>query len=693
VDSIRDLLQRLRETQGDTLAQAALTAEFLVVSRPDEERGPLRAALDAAAVLHWFDAELLGKVLAIPDGDARIWCQTLKEHSFAEPYRGETDRHYNLHESTRLGWRIRFARERPDRFRALSLRTSSCFADNLTPSGRIEWIYHLLCGDPDIGVSELENLDREWSGSARPEHRSALAVALQELVVTDLVKGKARAWSLLTIGWTRDTRGETAQLAEIAAETLRLACESGDKSAEADARCLVGDVLWARGELEPAQKAYDEFLSLRRHSAEQDPSNASWQRELAHSRVGDVLQAMGRLEAAHAAFDQYLAISRRLAEQGPSNAGRQRDLAVAHSRIGGVSQALGRLEAAQAAFEQDLAISRRLAEQDPSNAGWQRDLAVTHGRIGDVLQAQGRLEAAHAAFDQDLAISRRLAEQDPSNAGWQRDLAVAYRRVGDVLQAQGRLEAAQAAFDQYLAISRRLAEQDPSNAGWQLELAVAYSRVGDVSQARGRLEAAQAAFDQDLAIFRRLAEQDPSNAGWQRDLAVAYRRVGDVLQAQGRLEAAQAAFDRYLAISRRLAEQDPSNADWQRDLAVAFLRIGRIAVAANLKDIGLPLYEESLRILAALVQRAPGFVRWAEDMKIVEAELTALRATIASSPDGAADGVRHRKRQGRGDPCHGVADRLHSQPIQPASLTSSMRRRRCSRPVSPAPENNRGQTP
>jgi tetratricopeptide (TPR) repeat protein len=141
-----------------------------------------------------------------------------------------------------------------------------------------------------------------------------------------------------------------------------------------------------------------------------------------------------------------------------------------------------------------------------------------------------------------------------------------------------------------------------------------------------------------LAIFRRLAEQDPSNAGLQRNLAAAHSRVGGVLEAQGRLEDAQAAFEQDLTISRRLAEQDPSNADWQRGLALACLRVGRIAAAANLNEIRLPLYEESLRIFAELVKIAPNFVQWAENKKIVETELTALRATIRSSPNGAADG-------------------------------------------------------
>src|SRR5271169_6702376 len=89
VDLIDDLFQRLKETQGDTRAQSALTAEFLVVSRPDAEQRPLRAALDAAALLHWFDADLLERVLEIRDEDAQRRFEMLKRYSFVERYRGE----------------------------------------------------------------------------------------------------------------------------------------------------------------------------------------------------------------------------------------------------------------------------------------------------------------------------------------------------------------------------------------------------------------------------------------------------------------------------------------------------------------------------------------------------------------------------------------------------------------------------
>ena len=112
--------------------------------------------------------------------------------------------------------------------------------------------------------------------------------------------------------------------------------------------------------------------------------------------MGGVLEAQGKLAEAQAAFEEALAISRRLAEQDPSNAGWQSDLAAAHSRVGGVLEAQGKLTEAQAAYEEALAISRRLAEQDPSNAGWQSGLAAAHNRVGGVLEAQGKLTEAKA---------------------------------------------------------------------------------------------------------------------------------------------------------------------------------------------------------------------------------------------------------------------------------------------------------
>jgi CRP/FNR family cyclic AMP-dependent transcriptional regulator len=334
-DPVHQFLQSLEETRGDTRAQAALTAEFLLMTRSEAEREPLRDALDAATVLRWFDDDLLRQVLEIPTEEARRRSEVLNSFSFVERYqRGEEEVCY-IHEATRLGWRHKLSSRNPDRFRTLSLRAASCFAADGTPAGRIEWVYHLMCGDPDVGASKLEELDRQWSTNSRSEDRYALATALQELENTQHLQGRARAWSVLWIARTRVMRGEAGELAGVLAEVLKLAGESGDKSAQADAMRFEGEVRQAQGDLTAAQAAFGESIAISRRLVEEDPGNALWQRGLAVTlgRTGDLLRSHGKLKAAQEAFEESLAISQRLAEQDPNDVGWQRDLAIAHGRM------------------------------------------------------------------------------------------------------------------------------------------------------------------------------------------------------------------------------------------------------------------------------------------------------------------------------------------------------------------------
>src|ERR1039458_10430755 len=97
-DLIIEFLERLEQAKGDPHAQSAVAAEFALAARPEAEREPLRAALDAAALLHWFDARLLHKVLGIPEEDAAQRFRALKDLPFVEQYRrGEHDLR-NVHE-------------------------------------------------------------------------------------------------------------------------------------------------------------------------------------------------------------------------------------------------------------------------------------------------------------------------------------------------------------------------------------------------------------------------------------------------------------------------------------------------------------------------------------------------------------------------------------------------------------------
>ena len=278
---LEEIVQRLAETEGDVDAQTAVAAAFVLASHPDAERKPLEAALDAAAVLRWFDADLLKKGLEISDEEAANLFEALKAMPFVEQFRGTGPDLRNVQTSTRRGWRKKLLSEAPELFRLLSARAAACYGDDFTPAGRIEWIYHLLSSDPDRGTSELENLACNWRSPLRSEDRYALTAALSELENTGFVQGRPRGRVLLFIAWTRVIRGETAQLANEAHESLRLAGAASDLPAEAEGQCLLGDVLKAQGKLEAAQAAFAEYLAISRRLAEQDPTQAGsgiWRR-------------------------------------------------------------------------------------------------------------------------------------------------------------------------------------------------------------------------------------------------------------------------------------------------------------------------------------------------------------------------------------------------------------------------------
>lgn len=465
-DNFSDFLQRLEAVKGDPQAQAVLAAEFALSARPDVEQAFLKTALDAAAVLHWFDIGLLEEILEISLEEAEASVDILKTFTFVEYFRREENEVCNIHEITRLGWRKQLAREDTERFQGLSMQAAAYFANDLTPSGRIEWIYHLLCTESGQGATELEKLYRDWCLTVHHEDIYGLALVLRELEDSQMLESRARAWALIVIAWSQELHGETAQLADLANQILTLAKVHGDLAAEVEALVLIGDVSQTLGKLETAQTAFESSLTILQKLAECDPGNIGWQREQggAYNRVGDVLQAQGKVEAAQAVFEQALGISQKLAELDPSNAGWQRELGVALNRMGGVLQAQGKLEQAQAAFERSLAISQELAVLDPSNAGWQWGLGVAHSRIGEILQLQGKLEAALAAFEQALNICRHLVELDRGNAAWQRGLMGAYHKVGCVLEVQGKQESAQAAFREAFTIKRRLVELESSDS-------------------------------------------------------------------------------------------------------------------------------------------------------------------------------------------------------------------------------------
>src|SRR5260370_15863709 len=80
------------------------------------------------------------------------------------------------------------------------------------------------------------------------------------------------------------------------------------------------------------------------------------------------LVAQGKLQDALDAYQQGLAIAKRLAEQDKSNADWQRNLSLSYEKDGNSLRLQARLTYTLYAVQQCLTIAKRLAEQDKSNA-------------------------------------------------------------------------------------------------------------------------------------------------------------------------------------------------------------------------------------------------------------------------------------------------------------------------------------
>jgi hypothetical protein len=128
MDTVHDLLQRLDQAKGDTQAQAALIAEFLLNTRPESERENLSKILDAAAVLRWFDVNLLREVLEISTEEAHSHSEALNSFPFVERRRRGSNEVCNLHDSVRLGWRRKIAKRDSAAFRLFSNRATKYLA-------------------------------------------------------------------------------------------------------------------------------------------------------------------------------------------------------------------------------------------------------------------------------------------------------------------------------------------------------------------------------------------------------------------------------------------------------------------------------------------------------------------------------------------------------------------------------------
>ena len=361
------ILAQLKAAQGNPQALTLATLNIVL-----EARGPqLRPLIEAAAIPHWFDRDILTALL--PE-------HAISEETFTaltalpmiEPFQGKG---WNVHESTRLALRHWLAAEHPERLRELSARAADHFHPQ--PDAEVETLYHRLLADPEHAARQVGDACYTFQKHGRQTELDRLGLVLAELLTLPQLPAAAEARACLHVVEIRKAYLTTEECQGLAQRALSLFQTQAVADGEMDAWFVLGDVKWAAGQSIDAEQAYQQAKRiLHERLLATQPDSPRWLRDLAiaHSKLGDVRMEQGQLDAAAQAFSESMAIFTRLVALDPVNSSWQYDLAIALAKLGQCNVYTGKPKAGVLLLRKAESQLGQLVQQSPDHAEWRKNL-------------------------------------------------------------------------------------------------------------------------------------------------------------------------------------------------------------------------------------------------------------------------------------------------------------------------------
>ncbi|MFL6233032.1 MAG: CHAT domain-containing protein [Thermoanaerobaculia bacterium] len=333
-----------------------------------------------------------------------------------------------------------------------------------------------------VGIAPYESAQRRFADLGLPRRQAEALLGLGQLQRICLRDGKA---ALRTF-----TRAEPLF--------------AGDPAFEAKVRLPLGELRYARGDLDGATEEYRRALELYRRLGDRADEVVT------ADDLGVALHMRGRYDEAAAFFDRSLALWR--PEDGP---GRK---ALTLLNRGYLYLDLGEADLAGERFREALALFHQAQDRDHE--------AVTLNALGLLAKDAGHPAAALEPLQSALAL------REPGSRGQ----AVTLNTLGVAYRLLGRLEDARRAYQEALAIFRRL--------GDAREQASCLGNLGRLEATAGQDATALDHFDRALGLYRTLA--DPPDLAWALEgKARVLHRRGDLEAARGLMEDALTAVERH----------------------------------------------------------------------------------------------------------------------------------------------------
>lgn len=375
-----EFLKRLAHAQNDE-ERTWLVTESLLATLPPA----MQLILWAAAVPHWFDAEILAALRPELTDQTKALYEELKLLSFVEVFPG---RGHNIHEKTRKIMLGRLWQNNINEFRMLAGNAAQYFAMENSPAAQIEAIYHWVIASPNQGGNRFWNLAQTWCNDFRLAELESLLDNINEHHLVQRLEPSLIAKEAY---WRGRVSFRTYYVDEALTQYNRailLFCEVGDQLGEAYTLKAIGDVLKFLKQNDDALEYYDRaidlFRDLRDRLGEANTLKA----------IGDLLQFLKRNNVALAHYEQAIKLFREVRDRlGEANT---------LKAIGDVLKFLKLSSDALTHYEQAIELFREV-----------RDLlgeANTLMAIGEVLQFLKRSSEALVYYQQAIELFREIGD-------------------------------------------------------------------------------------------------------------------------------------------------------------------------------------------------------------------------------------------------------------------------------------------
>jgi len=617
--NIEEQLKLLQEAQGDPGKLALVSMDLVLSGRPQE----MRRALEAAAVPHWFDQQLLASLL---DGGmeqrSEAMYQALIALPMVESFASRSG--YNVHEATRLALRERLQQQDPDRLKELSSKVADALQGG-EEHVRAERAYHLLLSDPGSGgraiwalAEELrtrslsaESASTSLSGGVHPE---------MERLGRMLNEYRSAAWPAQVRGWAHmlgaNIDPDMQARRRDGAMAAQLFEEADDRWMECLAKVNAGHVEERMGDFTKALSLYTEAAELLAGFRAANPDDLDLKLRDANLRMdlGDACLGLGRASRTMEHYRAALELYRELHAGGASDLRLLQAQVRPLHKLAEIHQNRRNPDEAIACLSEAREVVSRLQEAKPEGTQWHMELAHIHLKLGESHESKGDIRGARSQYEAHHAIVSGLLEQDPASHSLQVSLSVVQNKLGRLALQARRLEEAAVWFDRSLSIRDAHYRQDPRSTEVMRRLRFSFNNMGLLAQGKGNRSEAADWYRKEAMLAQQLADRDPSNELWQSEYAGALVQLGDLLESGHALEEALSYFQKAHEVTLYLSERRPDTARWAHQRWESHVRLGDLYRAMGNLTSAYDQYTEAIKHAQRLADLDPRNLRWKDDL-------------------------------------------------------------------------------